>query len=219
MQPPCVEMDDEWLGLAPPGRLVVVLGAATPGSDHDRAASRALGYYARWDREAVIAPHPGVDPDGCERLVRGAAAVVLPGGSPSRLLAALLGRGGLVAAAVIDVLRLGAAVSGASAGAMVLCDRVSLPDRSGDVVAGLGLLPGLVVPHFRRFPTDAWRDPVRSQGVETPRWGLPEAGGALIVDGSVRAVGAGPCELDHSGTHIPVPRTATPLDDLLRSPR
>lgn len=195
MQPACRAMDLELVREAPDGDVVVVLGAATPGADHARAASRARRYYADLvRRRVVVTPHPEVDLDECLQAVAEAGLVVLPGGSPSRLLDVLRADGGRLADALTGAHRSGVALSGASAGAMVLCERTVLPDRrtgaTGEptVAVGLGLVPGLALVHDDGRDRRGWRDPDDLDGL---RWGLPEAGGVLVHEGSVRAVGQG----------------------------
>ncbi len=208
--PGCREMDAAVLSLAPPGPVVVVLGAAAPGRDHAAAAGRAETYYRHWQRPVRVTPHPQVDPHAAADAVAEAAVIVLPGGSPARLLGSLLGADGLLADAVGDRLAAGAAISGASAGAMVLCERVVLPDRGGEVTDGLGLLPGLVQPHFGgQF---SWLDPRSPEG---PRWGLPECGGVLLDASGARAAGQGGAQLWRRGGAAPLPATPTPVSELL----
>lgn len=203
----CQGMDQEVVRAAPPGPLVVLAGAAAPGADHDRAAANAVRYYARWvGPDAVAAPDPRDDPDGAVEAITAAAMIVLPGGSPARLLDVLAGPAG---AALRRRWEDGAVVSGASAGAMVLCARAVVPDR-GEVVDGLGLVPGLALPHFRG--EDRWGDRLPP---DLPRWGLPECGGVVIADGRVRAVGAGEPTLLSSDRRRAVPREPVALAELL----
>jgi cyanophycinase-like exopeptidase len=217
MQPACRDMDRTALRLAPPGDVVVLLGAAAPGVDHERAASRARRYYGDLDgRRVRVAPHPGTDLEGALAALAGAGVVVLPGGSPSRLLAVLRAGPDRLAAALVAAHRAGVALSGASAGAMVLCARTVLPDRgSGDgpvVADGLGLLPGLALVHDDGRERRGWQDPDAPDGV---RWGLPEAGGLLLHEGTVRAVGKGTPRLVHAGRSTAVPREPVAVRDLL----
>lgn len=216
MQPGCREMDLQLLHLAPDGAVVVVLGAATPGADHDRAAGRARRYYAALtSRAVVVTPHPQVDPVGCLAAVAAAGAVVLPGGSPSRLNASLHDDDARLGGLLLQLHRDGVALSGSSAGAMVLCARTVLPERrrvSGPaVVDGLGLLPGLAMVHDEGGDR-GWADPDDPAG---PRWGLPEAGGVLLSDEGLRAVGQGSPRLLRGGIEQPLGRTPRPLADLL----
>jgi hypothetical protein len=217
MQPPCREMDLELAELAPGGDVTVLLGAAAPGSDHDRAAGRALRYYGALlpTRQVRVAPHPAVDLAGCLAAVAGAALVVLPGGSPSRLHDGLRADGARLGGLLARRHEDGAALSGASAGAMVLCDRTVLPDRRRAgrpvVVDGLGLVPGLSLVHDDGGDR-GWSDPEHPDGI---RWGLPEAGGVLVHSGSIRAVGQGSARLLVGGSQRALGREARPLVDVL----
>lgn len=220
MQPGCRDMDLAFLELAPPGELVVVLGAASPGADHDRSSARALRYHEALGtgRVVTVAPHPEDNVAGCEEAVRRAAVVVLPGGSPSRLRRGMSLDGGRLGRALVERHRTGTAVSGSSAGAMVLCARTALPDAGGGpggglaVQDGLGLVPGLALVHDSGRGTGGWRDPVDPDG---PRWALPEQTGVLLHEGGVRTVGAGGVRLLRGDRSLPVPRDAQPLDGVL----
>jgi putative intracellular protease/amidase len=205
----CRDLDLEVLRRTPIGPVVVLAGAASPGRDYATASRNAARYYANLGGDpGVPAPDPREDLAGCLAALAQAELVVLPGGSPTRLLEVLVDLGD---GAVGDALRArheaGATISGASAGAMVLCSHTWRPDGPGDVVAGLGLVPGLALPHFR---PDAVRDvPV---GDEVVRWGLPECGGVLVVDGTVEAAGAGEPAMVRAGVVEPLPRgAAVPL--------
>jgi hypothetical protein len=195
MQPPCRDMDAELLeGVDEHGVVVVLLGAASPGDDFSRTAERAWTYYEPLVglRQIDVAPHPEDDLDACVRAVAAASLLVVPGGSPSRLLRALTADGGRLGGMVTGLHRDGVPVSGSSAGAMVLCARTVLPDRRGGgspaVVDGLGLVPGLALVHDDGAGDRGWRDPADPDGL---RWGLPEHGGVLVHDGAARAVGRG----------------------------
>ncbi len=219
MQPGCRETDSAFLALADDGPLVVLLGAASPGADHDRSSDRALRYYEQLvpGREVVVAPHPEDDLERCVSVVRRAAVVVMPGGSPSRLLAGLRADGSRLGDLLTERRRAGLALSGSSAGAMVMCARTALPDRRSGagpaVVDGLALVPGLALVHDSGRGDGGWRDPVDPLGI---RWGLPEQGGLLVVADSVRAVGRGPVRLLRPGGVGALSSDAVPLADLLR---
>ncbi|MGJ7441617.1 Type 1 glutamine amidotransferase-like domain-containing protein [Aquipuribacter sp. MA13-6] len=216
MQPSCREMDLQLLDLAPDGAVVVLLGAATPGADHDRAAGRARRYYgALTSRPVVVAPHPQVDMAACVEAVLAAGAVVLPGGSPSRLQGALQDEDARLGGLLLQLHQDGVALSGASAGAMVLCARTVLPERrrvgGPAVVDGLGLLPGLALVHDDGGD-GGWVDPDDPAG---PRWGLPEAGGVLLVHDGLRAVGQGSARLVVDGAEHAIGRSTRSLGGLL----
>ena len=218
MQPGCQEMDLTFLGLAPEGPLVLLLGAATPGPDHSRTRKRARRYYdgLATGRAVSVAPHPEDDLDASVAAVSSASVVVLPGGSPSRLLDGLRLQGGRLADALVEAHRRGAGLSGSSAGAMVLCARAALPDRRGPgdpvVQDGLALVPGLALVHDRGSGQGGWSDPDDPDGL---RWGLPEQGGVLVHGGVLQAVGAGPVRVLHRGRAGVVPVVPTTLDAVL----
>src|SRR3954468_13695289 len=134
------------------GRVVVTALAGTPGRDYDTATANGVRHFqAVGAGDVVGAPDARTQPAEAAEVIASARLLVLPGGSPSRLLAALRTTpvGELVAALVAA----DGVVMGASAGAMVLCPWTVLPDkRSGGgmaVEAALGLGPGgAVVPHW-----------------------------------------------------------------------
>lgn len=206
----CRDIDTAVLRRTPVGPVVVLAGAARQGSDYRTAARNGARHYGQLGGdEAVVAPDPRDDLDGCLAALERAALVVLPGGSPSGLLAVLTELdGGSVGDAVRAAHDRGATLSGASAGAMVLCAHTWRPDRGGDVVPGMGLVPGLALPHF---------DPGRARDVpvdeDVPRWGLPECGGVIVEDGQVVAAGQGTPVLLRGADRTVLPRdhaTAVP---------
>lgn len=180
---PCDPLDALLAAAAPPGPVVIVPSAAGQGREYETAGRNGLRHHRRVspDREVSVATDPREDADRARAQIDAAAVVVLPGGSPGRLLDALTGP--LVGAVEAAVGR-GAAVSGASAGAMVLCAVVMLPGN-GTTAPGLGLLPGAVLPHYPS--SRAWRDALAGR---TPLWGLPECGGVVVDGGEARAAGA-----------------------------
>lgn len=221
MQPACRGMDAELIGLVEDhGVVVVLLGAASPGDDYSRASQRAWDHYEPLvgDRQLQVAQHPEVDLDACVTGVAAASLLVVPGGSPARLLRSLRAEGGRLASTITGGHQEGMALSGSSAGAMVLCERTVLPEQRGPdgpaVADGLGLAPGLALVHDDGVGDRGWRDPVAPDGV---RWGLPESGGALLHQGRVRAVGRGRVRLLTGARRTVVPTGSTRLDDLLRS--
>lgn len=218
MQPACREMDAELIeGVDEHGVVVVLLGAASPGADHARTAERARTYYESLAglRQVCVAPHPEDDLDACVLAVAAASLLVIPGGSPSRLLRALRADGGRLGDMVSGLHRDGVPVSGSSAGAMVLCARTVLPDRraagSPVVTDGLGLVPGLALVHDDGVGDRGWRDPTDPDGL---RWGLPEHGGVLVRDGAARAVGRGQVRLLVGDRRSVVPTHPTGLERL-----
>lgn len=208
LTPACLAMDAEVLRRtgADPARVVVTALAGAPGREARTAEQHAVEHYAALGATAVAAPDARDDAAAALEALSAADLVVLPGGSPSRLLDALNTTG--VGRWLVDAVHAGTAVSGASAGAMVLGHWTVLPDRPGSggpsVVPGLGLVPVVVVPHWtgRR---DDWLAAVRAvvpAGLEV--LGLPEASGVVVEAGAATAVGALPVHLLTTGRTLSV---------------
>lgn len=197
----CVEMDRTVVAAAPGRRVGILAGAARMGSDHDGAVGRASRHYERFDVEMVAVPDPRIDAAAGLTALSDVDLLVLPGGSPSSLLDVLTDLdGGSIGRLLIDRWKAGMVISGASAGAMVMCAHLVRPDR-GDVVAGLGLVEGLALPHWQAGSDRSWPVP---DGL--PLWGLPECGGVVIEESSVRAIGDGAPARRLDGTWTPVDR-------------
>ena len=110
----------------------------------------------------------------------------MPGGSPGGLLDVLTTIGdGSIGARVVELWRSGASISGASAGAMVMCAQTARPDSDGNLADGLGLVDGLAIPHWTLGSERRWALP---DGLV---WGLPECGGVLVDGDQMTAVGQG----------------------------
>ena len=190
------------------GRVVVTALAGAPGDDYDTATANGVRHFrAVGSGEVVGAPDARSDPEGAVEVIRSARLLVLPGGSPSRLLTALRSTpvGELVATLVAD----DAVVMGASAGAMVLCPWTVLPDRrTGGGLAvepALGLVPGVVVvPHWSGGSSRGdWLraiDAAVPAGVEV--LGIPEESGVLVEGDLLTAVGVGPTRLVGAGRDL-----------------
>lgn len=193
----CHPMDEEVLHRAAASRVVVVALAAAAGAEHRTAAANGVAYYRSLGADAVAAPDARHDPAAARQVLSTAELVVLPGGSPSRLLTAL--RETPVGALLVDLVHAGVAVSGASAGAMVLCGWTVLPDRPGlGVEPGLALVPdAVVVPHWGGARDD-WLQAISAAVPSgTAVLGLPEESGVLVQDGALTAVGRHPTRLLH----------------------
>ncbi len=185
LTPPCRDMDREVL--ASSGTAVAVLaGAARPGSDYAGASQRARSHYTSLGADVAVVPDPRDDiAAALEALDRAIDLLVLPGGSPGGLLDVLTGR---IGERVAELHAGGTAISGSSAGAMVLCARTVVPGRD-DTSPGLGLAPGLVVPHWSPGAERRW--PLDGTYIPDLVWGLPECAGVLLAQGLMRAVGDG----------------------------
>jgi cyanophycinase-like exopeptidase len=201
------EMDTDLLRRAD-GPVVVAPLASPPGAVYRATAQEGVQWFRSLGALDVTAA-PDARESGPEALyvLRSARLLVLPGGSPTRLLAALQATG--AAQAVADVLAGGGVVMGASAGAMVLGSWTVLPDAPGGPTAApaLGLVPGvLVVPHWTAYDDRPdWMTAVRGAVPEDVRvLGLPEASGVVVTVGGLTAVGAGPTRLVREGQDLAV---------------
>lgn len=190
----CREMDAFVLEQA--GRRVAVLaGAARVGGDYDGASERARRHYATLGGDVTIVPDPRVgEAPALGALQEPIDLLVLPGGSPGGLLDVL---SGTVRDRVIELHASGMSISGASAGAMVLCAHMVRPDSGATVVDGLGLVEGLALPHWKPGP-NRWDVP------DVTLWGLPECGGALFDVEGVSAVGQGEPAMCRDGVWSPL---------------
>lgn len=196
-------MDQLLLGRAD-GPVVVTALAGAVGRDYRTSSENGVRHFrALGATDVVVAPDAREDRDTALAILGTARLLVLPGGSPSRLLDALNSTG--VADLLRDLLTAGGTVMGASAGAMVLCDWTVLPDRRGPggvaVASGLGIISGMVVvPHWTG-ERDDWLQAV-PEDVQVV--GLPEESGVMVEDGILTAVGRAPTRLVTAGRDLGV---------------
>jgi cyanophycinase-like exopeptidase len=200
--PACRAMDLDLVRRAA-GRVVVTALAGAVGRDYDTATANGVRHFRAVGAGDVIgAPDARLDPVGALAAVMSARLLVLPGGSPSRLLDALERTG--VGERLAGLLQDGGVVMGASAGAMVLCPWTVLPDRrSGGALAvepGLGLVPDLlVVPHWSGGSSrgDWLRSIEAAAPARTMVLGIPEESGVVVEGNVLTAVGRSPTRLLH----------------------
>lgn len=184
--PGCRDMDADLLARAE-GPVVVSALAGAAGREHDTANGNGVRHFRALGADVEAAPDVRTDPEGAVAALRRARLLVLPGGSPSRLLDLLQTTG--VGDVVRDLLADGGVVSGSSAGAMVLCGWTVRPDRGPDVVPGLGVVPGaLVLPHWSGGRED-WLAVVRRAVPSALLLGVPEESGVLVDGTRLTAVG------------------------------
>jgi cyanophycinase len=205
----CRDMDRDLLSRADGGPVVVTALAGAQGREYRTAGDNGVRHFRELGaKDVTVAPDVRADPEGALAALRTARLLVLPGGSPSRLLDAL--RSTAVGELLAERLAAGAVVMGSSAGAMVLCAWTVLPDRSGPsggpaVEPGLGLVPDLLVlPHWSgpegREPWLQAVDRAVPPGVQVV--GLPEQSGVLVEDGALTAVGSTPTALLTDGSEL-----------------
>jgi cyanophycinase-like exopeptidase len=198
----CRAMDHDLVRRAA-GRVVVSALAGEQGRDYDTATANGVRHFrAVGAGDVVGAPDARDDAAAALDVVRSARLLVLPGGSPSRLLTALQQTG--VGEAVAALLADGAVVMGASAGAMVLCPWTVLPDRRTRgalaVEQGLGLTGDLlVVPHWSGGSSrgDWLRAVEATVPAGTTVLGIPEESGVVVEGRVLTAVGRSATRLVH----------------------
>jgi cyanophycinase-like exopeptidase len=183
----CRDMDLQVLARAP-GPVAVIALASPQGDAYRRTNAHGVSYFRRLGAEAFAVPDPREEDVG--DTLRGVGLVVLPGGSPSGLLA------GLETTDLGDRLREhvagGGAVMGASAGAMVLGTWTVLPDDGFRVAPGLGLAERVVVvPHWRG-PRADWHKAIDGAVDKALVLGIAEESGILLDDGALSALGQRP---------------------------
>lgn len=199
----CREMDAAVLAQAQ-GPVVVTALAAEVGRDYRTATDNGVRHLRPLTaHEVLAAPDAREQPEAALELLRRAGTVVLPGGSPSRLLEALQETG--VAAVLARLLDDGGTLVGSSAGAMVVCGWTVLPDRGRlRVGPGLGLLPRLlVVPHWTTSGRPDWL--ARIEATVPPDvqvLGLAEESGVCVRDDELVAIGARPAALIGAGREL-----------------
>lgn len=198
------------------GPIVVTALAGEVGQDYRTASDNGVRHFRALGASGVVAaPDVREQPVEALAVLRTAELLVLPGGSPSRLLTALTASP--VGQLIRELLERGGSVMGASAGAMVLCPWTVLPDRRGPqgmaIVPGLAVVDGvLVVPHWSGGSSRG--DWLRSiddglpDGVQVI--GLAEESGVLVEDGVLTAVGKAPMALVGLDREVPVGQSWSP---------
>lgn len=184
--PRCRDMDAFLLDAAGGGPVLVLPYAAMHGRSYHTAGANAVRYYRDLGAaDVTVAP---LDVEQAARTASEASLLVLPGGSPRRLHAAVRGT------PLHDALANAAAdpscvVTGSSAGAMLLCDWTVLPEPLA-IGRGLGLVDDFaVIPHYSG-PKKQWEDVLREADPSLDLLGIPECSGVLIDGENVTAIGA-----------------------------
>lgn len=199
----CREMDGALLARAD-GPVVVTALAGAVGREYATATAHGVRHFRALGADVVGAPDVREDEAGALAALRRARLLVLPGGSPSRLLGLL--QSTPVGAVVADLLAAGGVVSGSSAGAMVLGSWTVLPEQPGPgVVPALGHVPGVVVvPHWRGSRDDWVQAVSAAVPAGTTVLGLAEESGVLVEGAVLTAVGQRPTRLLGSNQDLPV---------------
>lgn len=185
------------------GPVVVTALAGEVGRDYQRATDNGVRHFqALTDLDVVAAPDVRSEPAAAAAVLRAARLIVLPGGSPSRLLAALTGTE--VGAILGELVASGGRVMGSSAGAMVLGPWTVLPGLHPGVAPGLGLTSLVVVPHWKGERKPWLRALDKAVPPDTAVLGIPEESGVLLREGVLTAVGQESTRLVRQERDLPV---------------
>lgn len=190
------------LGVA--GPRVTVLPVASLPRQVGMVAALARNHWTGLGATVRIALPAASRAQQALEAVADADVIVLPGGVPNRLVAAL------GASPVWDLAlrrwRDGAALSGSSAGAMSLFAwRLRLyPPHPLDLVPGLGPFDGWVAaPHFSRFRAQLWATPLARRFGGLGVLGLDEGTAIVGRNGRFTVVGDGALTLiEHGGMTV-----------------
>ena len=201
---PCEEMDRSVLERSD-GSVVVMAGAARPGSDYAGASTRTVAHYRTLGATVTVVPDPRDDvSQALDELNDDVGLIIMPGGSPAGLLDVLtVVDGGSIGRRLVDLWHTGSAISGASAGAMVMCARTATPDGPSSDAIGLGVVAGMAIPHWSPGSERRWAISA------SPLWGLPECGGVIVTGEHISAVGQGNPSVRIDGEWHHVSRSGT----------
>jgi cyanophycinase len=173
---------------------VVVLPTGSAYEHPQRLVDAAVARFADLGvtaRGLDVLGRRDADDEGSAAAVRAAGVVYLAGVSPMHMRSVL--KETPVWEAVVEAWTGGAALAGADAGAMVLCDPMVDP-RGGAFTVGLGLLPGVtVIPGFDTWSEDAVHRTRTLSPAGVVIVGV-HAGSALVRDPDGSWRGAGPVE-------------------------
>ncbi|MGH8835526.1 MAG: Type 1 glutamine amidotransferase-like domain-containing protein [Actinomycetes bacterium] len=205
--PACADIDRLLLERST-GLVVLVPLAVKSGFEFRTTAADGVRWYRELGANQVSAiPDVRTESGGLDAaraLLAEAGLVVLPGGSPGRLLDQLTSTG--LDAALAEVLARDGTVSGASAGAMVLCEQTIVPEPGPPrLAAGLGIVPDVcVLPHYRGG-APSWLRTIELPG-RIRALGIPECTGVLADGSELRWLGPAPAVfVTANGTAEPLP--------------
>ncbi len=179
--PECRPADGWWLARARRPLVAVLTSAAQ--DIPETAVEWARAHFATLGAELVgcfiQTPAQARDPELVGQLAS-APAIYLCGGDPAAAQRVLAGSP--AARALRSAYRKGTPVAGSSAGAMVLAEACLAPARGFSLSPGLGLAPGVVVPHWQSA-SQRWREQARELSREHLVLAIDECTG-LCWDGS-----------------------------------
>ncbi len=134
-------------------RISIIPTAAAPDHNHERAGRNGQRWFTGLGAKQVavlpLIDRASADDPQVVQALRDSRLIYLLGGFTHYLSQTLAGSAAWQA--LQEAYRQGAVIAGSSAGAMVLCQHYYAPN-AGQVVEGLGLVPGAcVLPHHNTF--------------------------------------------------------------------
>ncbi|MBI5895888.1 MAG: Type 1 glutamine amidotransferase-like domain-containing protein [Desulfobacterales bacterium] len=165
--------------------VVIIPAAAAPDANHERAGRNGQRWFERLGaRRVTVAPlidQVSAQDTGVAAALEQARLIYLLGGFPGYLAQTLADSKAWQA--IQSALSRGAVLAGSSAGAMVLCAHFFDP-RAGQVVQGLGAIPGCVLPHHNSFGR-LWAPLLQTELPGAPLIGIDEETG-MVSDAAWR---------------------------------
>jgi len=161
---------------------IAILPTAAQPENPYLAAAHGIAHFRKLGADpygAMILDRPTADAPMLVSELDGAEIIYLTGGRPMHLLESL--RDTLTWRRVLELHEQGAVLAGSSAGAMVLCGRMSL---GGETTPALGVVSNAVVlPHFERATDERVQQLVADASESVTYLGIDGATGCLMVDG------------------------------------
>ncbi len=189
---PATAFDRLLLSLAPrtPASVAILPTAAASDENPHIAAAHGVKHFEQVGAKPFpvnIHDAATANDDAVVDELRRADIVYFSGGNPSHLLASL--KDSAAWTCLLDLVQQGVIIAGSSAGAMVFGERMHY---RGQDVAGLGLVPGVVVmPHFERVLEERLAQLQASLSPGLTLLGIAGATGCVLHDGEWLVEGPG----------------------------
>jgi cyanophycinase len=186
----------------PGAQISIIPAAAAPDANHERAGGNGVRWFRGLGAQNVAAvpliDRVSADQPAVVEALRASRLIYMLGGFTHYLGQALEGSASW--RAMLAAYGEGAVIAGSSAGAMVLCEQYYDP-AAGQVLAGLGLVPGAcVLPHHNTIGR-RWAARLAAELPHSVLLGIDERT-AMLDDGSDgrwRVLGQGAATLYHAG--------------------
>ena len=187
------EVDNFLLRLLGKDPKVVILPTAAAREDPRKAARNGIKHFRRLGvrSEAImVVDHRSANDPNLTAMLLDANMVYICGGSPAYLLSVL--KESSIMDGMLRRYEEGVAITGSSAGAMVLCEKMHAPRDNAPWVDSIGLVKGIaVLPHFERAAPKRISEALNSAPGGIKLCGIDEGTAAVYYNGRWTAVGPG----------------------------